>query len=110
MSGMDVPALLRRLGLDPDKALPGVYDGTFRAGEGGLLESHTPADGSLLGTVAMATRADYEQVVERGIEVFQRWRMLPAPQRGEIVRQIGKGLAVSRQPPDGTVDTDAASP
>jgi aldehyde dehydrogenase (NAD+) len=90
--GIDVKALLTRLGIDPEGPNPGSYDGTFAHGEGGPLASHTPADGSLLATVAQATRSDYERCIQVGQDVFERWRMTPAPQRGEIVRQMGEAL------------------
>ncbi len=90
--GIDVQALLERLGIDSDSANPGVYDGTFRAGEGSALASHSPADGSLLATIAQATRADYERAVETGRAVFERWRMEPAPARGDVVRRLGDAL------------------
>ena len=89
---LDVPALLRRLGLDPEAPNPGFYDGSFRAGEGGALEARSPAAGALLGTVAQATRADYDAAIETGLAAFERWRMAPAPARGEVVRRLGDAL------------------
>ncbi|WP_251046944.1 aldehyde dehydrogenase family protein [Hymenobacter sp. ISL-91] len=53
---------------------------------------HSPADGKVIGTVAMATAEDYEQVVTKAQEAFKTWRLVPAPKRGEIVRQIGNKL------------------
>ncbi len=53
---------------------------------------HSPADGSLIATVNLATEADYQQVINQAQEAFAPWRMMPAPQRGEIVRQIGNQL------------------
>jgi aldehyde dehydrogenase (NAD+) len=48
--------------------------------------SYNPATGEELGRVALATAEDYERVVDRAQRTFERWRMLPAPKRGEIVR------------------------
>jgi len=59
---------------------------------GGELVSLNPATGEPLAKVARAGLADYECVVERAQAVFPEWRMLPAPKRGEIVRQIGNEL------------------
>ncbi len=89
---VDVKAMLTRLGIDPGGENPGVYDGAFAAGTGGALASHSPADGALLATVAQATRADYERCVETGLAAFPRWRMAPAPARGEVVRLMGEAL------------------
>ena len=62
------------------------------APDAGELESRNPATGEVLGRVRLATEQDYERAIERATEVLQRWRMLPAPQRGQIVREIGDEL------------------
>ncbi len=59
---------------------------------GAELASVNPADGSVIAEVKMAGASDYNLVVGRALEAFQSWRMTPAPQRGEIVRQIGNEL------------------
>ncbi len=72
---------------------PGAY-GREWTGEfdGAEIESRNPADGSLLGRVQLASDQDYEAVMSRAVEIFPRWRMLPAPVRGQIVREIGDEL------------------
>lgn len=52
----------------------------------------SPADGSTIATVNMATAEDYERVVQQAQEAFKIWRKVTAPKRGEIVRQIGDKL------------------
>jgi aldehyde dehydrogenase (NAD+) len=61
-------------------------------GPGAAIASLNPADGSELGRVRLASAEDYERTVAKSIDVFQRWRMFPAPKRGEIVREIGDEL------------------
>jgi aldehyde dehydrogenase (NAD+) len=56
------------------------------------LASLNPADGSELGRVRLASVEDYERTVAQSIAVFERWRMFPAPKRGQIVREIGGEL------------------
>ena len=56
------------------------------------VASLNPADGTELGRVPLASAEDYERTVAKSIDVFQRWRMFPAPKRGEIVREIGDEL------------------
>jgi aldehyde dehydrogenase (NAD+) len=56
------------------------------------VASLNPADGSELGRVPLASAEDYERTIAKSIEVFHRWRMFPAPKRGEIVREIGDEL------------------
>ena len=65
--------------------------------EGGVLESISPATGELLASVRMAGPADYQAVVGRAATAFTAWRMLPAPKRGEIVREIGNELRAHKQ-------------
>ncbi|AII52626.1 aldehyde dehydrogenase family protein [Hymenobacter sp. APR13] len=59
---------------------------------------HSPTDGKLIGSVAFATVEDYEQVVQKAQEAFLTWRTVPAPKRGEIVRQIGNKLREFKEP------------
>jgi len=59
---------------------------------GEILPSISPIDGRIIGAVRTADRSDYERVVTRAAEAFQKWRTVPAPKRGEIVRQIGNAL------------------
>ncbi|CAN5717896.1 aldehyde dehydrogenase family protein [soil metagenome] len=88
--------LLASLGLSDLN--PGTGTGTdfFQAeGDGagaGVIESHTPVDGSRIAGVTATTRAEYDRVVEAAESAFGHWRMVPAPERGEIVRQIGNEL------------------
>jgi aldehyde dehydrogenase (NAD+) len=82
-------ALLAKLGL---KAVnPGVFDGGW-SGSGKLLASLSPNDGSLLAEVRTATPEECELALQRASAAFQGWRDLPAPKRGEIVRQLGNAL------------------
>jgi len=59
---------------------------------GPSIASVNPADGAELGRVRLASVEDYERTVAQSIEVFNRWRMFPAPKRGQIVREIGDEL------------------
>ncbi len=73
----EVAALLVRLG------------GTVPHGD---LPVHTPIDGSQIGSVATATPAEIEIALNRAQSAFLTWRNVPAPQRGELVRQFGNAL------------------
>jgi aldehyde dehydrogenase (NAD+) len=59
---------------------------------GGELESINPATGEALAKIKLAGAAEYEQVVERASRAFMDWRMVPAPERGAIVREIADEL------------------
>src|SRR5437899_3056380 len=58
--------------------------------------SYNPATGAELGRVPLASAEQYDALVSLAQRTFQRWRMLPAPQRGEIVRQIGDELRAAK--------------
>ena len=60
------------------------------------IASMNPADGSELARVRLASSEDYERTIAKSIDVFQRWRMFPAPKRGQIVREIGDELRRSK--------------
>lgn len=77
---------------------PGAYAGEWLSTGGAELESENPATALPLGRVRQGEAADYERVVEKARETFQRWRMVPAPKRGEYVRKIGDQLRKLKQP------------
>ena len=59
---------------------------------GEKIDSFSPVDGQLIASVNAATEADYEAVVLKAQEAFKQWRTVPAPKRGEVVRQLGEKL------------------
>jgi aldehyde dehydrogenase (NAD+) len=61
------------------------------------IASLNPATGNELARVRMASTDDYDRTITRSVKVFERWRMLPAPKRGEIVREIGDELRRSKE-------------
>jgi aldehyde dehydrogenase (NAD+) len=63
---------------------------------GGELVSVSPIDGKPIARVLMASDKDYERVLDEADKAFRSWRMLPAPKRGEIVRQLGEELRKHR--------------
>jgi aldehyde dehydrogenase (NAD+) len=76
----------------------GACTGTKWIKTGGvLIDSYSPVDGKKIGSVKTASRADYEKVVALSADAFTRWRLLPAPKRGEIVRQMGDELRKYKQ-------------
>jgi aldehyde dehydrogenase (NAD+) len=86
-------ALLRKLGLKPVN--PGVFCGEW-LGSGRMLRSVSPIDGKVLARVRQAAPGQYEQAVQRAVEAFGKWRILPAPRRGEIIRQLGNSLRAAK--------------
>lgn len=59
---------------------------------GKTLTSHSPSNGKAIASVKQASLIEYHQVVKQATEAFKIWREIPAPQRGDIVRQMGNAL------------------
>ena len=70
----------------------GTSTGAFHFSNGMELESYSPVDGQLIAKVECTTKEDYETVMKVATKAFKTWRMVPAPQRGEMVRQFGEKL------------------
>jgi aldehyde dehydrogenase (NAD+) len=66
-------------------------------GGGAVIESFSPVDGKLIAQVSSANKEDYEKVVKAANSAFKVWRLVPAPKRGEIIRQMGERLRTNKQ-------------
>lgn len=66
--------------------------------KGEKLDSYSPVDGKLIASVYSTTKNDYEKVVKTAQKAFTEWRMMPAPKRGEVIRQMGDQLRKFKQP------------
>ena len=66
--------------------------------KGATIESISPVDGKKIGSVISADKESYEAVIKKAGEAFKTWRLMPAPKRGEIVRQIGEELRKYKEP------------
>ncbi|MCB0430752.1 MAG: aldehyde dehydrogenase family protein [Flavobacteriales bacterium] len=90
-----IAATLSALGLQ--QVNPGISTGVnHENGKGDPIVSISPVDGSEIGQVNAASREQYEQVVELAETAFRKWRTVPAPVRGEVVRQMGEALRVNK--------------
>ena len=79
-----------------------VNDGASTGSEwlttaGSAYEITSPVDGELIGIVNAASDNEYNQVVAAAQEAFKQWRLVPAPQRGEVVRQVGEALREKKE-------------
>jgi hypothetical protein len=83
---------LKELGLEPIN--PGTSTGQnhFAATEAQTKDIYSPVDGNLIGKISFTTQQEYNQVIETAQEAFKVWRKVPAPKRGEIIRQYGNVL------------------
>mgnify|MGYP005666422531 CR=1 FL=1 len=81
---------LQELGLQKENA--GTSTGMTSSNSGQYIESYSPVDGAFIGSVSQTTRKEYDQVIEKAQAAFLTWRKVPAPKRGEVVRQYGEAL------------------
>ena len=75
----------------------GASTGSHSFSKGDIIESYSPVDGQLIGQVKSTSKEDYEQVMVVATSAFKTWRTMPAPQRGEIVRQFGDKLREKKE-------------
>lgn len=89
---VDIQSILKELGIQ--SVNPAYSTGNKWGGskEANIIESYSPVDGKKIASVQAATVADYETVMQQATEAYQYWRTVPAPKRGEIVRQFGNLL------------------
>tara|TARA_R110002124_G_scaffold208776_3_gene375099 strand:+ start:6646 stop:8154 length:1509 start_codon:yes stop_codon:yes gene_type:complete len=87
---------LKKLGIEGVNA--GTSTGRNYFESKNTITSYTPVDGKTIATVTTTTKEQYEEVVKASQEAFKVWREMPAPQRGEIVRQIGDKLREFKEP------------
>lgn len=93
---MTADQIFSQLGLAATNS--GAYTGEWLDTTGAELVVTNPATGEALASVVQATEDEYERVVTSSVEVFDRWRTLPAPARGEYVRRVGDALRARKEP------------
>ncbi|MGB5203101.1 aldehyde dehydrogenase family protein [Eudoraea sp.] len=76
----------------------GTSTGSDYFSSGEIIASYSPVDGALIGKVKSTSQNDYEKVIDTASKAFHLWRLKPAPQRGEIVRQFGDKLRQLKEP------------
>lgn len=75
----------------------GTSTGSQWFANGEIIESYSPVNGQLIGKVKTTTKGDYERVMASATDAFKIWRAVPAPRRGEMVRQFGDKLRDKKQ-------------
>ncbi|SIS98524.1 L-piperidine-6-carboxylate dehydrogenase [Belliella pelovolcani] len=86
-----IKAALERLGIKAENLGTSTGNQWVDTGKE-YISSYSPADGALIAKVQLTDQEAYERVIVQAQEAFKKWREIPAPQRGEIVRQIGNAL------------------
>jgi len=96
MTTQEKNKLFKTLGLK--SRLPGAScGGEWFASSGDFIESRSATTGELLARIEQADAADYDRVMQAAVKAFAAWRAVPAPKRGEVVRQIGVALREKKE-------------
>ncbi|OYU83213.1 MAG: aldehyde dehydrogenase family protein [Flavobacterium sp. BFFFF2] len=91
-----IPEALKALGIKDTNL--GTSTGSNWFANGDTLKSVSPVDGQLIGQVQVSTADDYERVMKTATEAYLSFRQIPAPKRGELVRQFGDKLREYKEP------------
>lgn len=89
---------LKELGLKEKNSGTSTGQSYLKNDSANLITSYTPTNGTEIAGVFETTRDEFDDVVKSSTKAFEEWRMMPAPQRGEIVRQIGLKLREYKEP------------
>ena len=84
--------LLKALKLKKNNAATYSNGAWLTTRDAGVIESFNPASGELIAKAYGSSEQDYEQVMSASVEAQRAWARVPAPQRGEVIRQIGNAL------------------
>ena len=85
-----IAEMLKNLGIESENI--GTSTGIKFIGSDESIDSISPVDGEFISQSTLTTEAQYEDVIQTAQQAFMQWRLVPAPKRGEIVRQIGEAL------------------
>lgn len=90
-----IEKILKKLGIKENNKGSSTGSQWFSGGEN--IESYSPTDGNFIAKVKTSTTKDYEKVIETAQKAFQEFRLMPAPKRGELVRQFGNKLRENKE-------------
>ena len=81
--------------------LNGIIDGCSTGSKwfssGNKIESFSPVDGNLIGSIKSGSKSDFEKIIKIANNAFKDFRQIPAPKRGELVRQFGNKLREEKE-------------
>ena len=90
---------LKKLGIEQENygasSGPGHWSKTIDSGK---IESKNPTNGDVIASVYQCSISDYNEIVNKSLEAFNEWRTVPAPERGQLVREMGNALRDYKDP------------
>lgn len=96
MQNKSISSTLEQLGIKPSNSGSSTGSISFKYDQ--TISSYSPVNGEKIAEVGITSKEDFNRIVETASEAFLQWRAIPAPQRGEIVRQFGDRLRALKEP------------
>lgn len=93
----NISAILKQLGIESINPAYSTGQKWASPSNEKIIDSHSPVDGKKIASVQVASVKDYDHVVETAQQAFSYWRTVPAPKRGEMVRQFGEALRANKE-------------
>ncbi|KQC01501.1 aldehyde dehydrogenase family protein [Pedobacter sp. Hv1] len=93
----NINAILKQLGIEDLNPAYSTGSNWSKTTSEKIIESHSPVDGKKIASVYVASAKDYDSVVATAQTAFLQWRTVPAPKRGEMVRQFGDALRANKE-------------
>jgi aldehyde dehydrogenase (NAD+) len=88
----NIHAVLEKLGISAVNPAFSTGSNWGDTAAGKTIESYSPVDGKLIASINVATADEYEKVLEQAVSASNFWKNVPAPKRGDLVRQLGDAL------------------
>ena len=92
---LDLKELFQKYNID-DLTM-GCSTGSNWFGSGEIIESYSPVDGTLIRKLTGGTKSDFDEIIKISKSAFKKFREIPAPKRGELVRQFGVKLRKEKE-------------
>ena len=90
---------LKELGIEKENYGASLGPGHWsKTTESGKIVSKNPTNGQVIGSVYQCSVDDYKEIVDKSLEAFKEWRTVPAPERGQLVREMGNALRDYKDP------------
>ena len=93
----NINAILKQLGIQDLNKAYSTGSNWGKTNSETIIESNSPVDGKKIASVHLASQNDYDTVVTTAQNAFLAWRQIPAPKRGEMVRQFGEALRENKE-------------
>ena len=90
---------LKKLGIEQENYGASLGPGHWsKTVDSGKIESENPTNGEIIASVYQCSVDDYNSIVNKSLEAFSEWRTVPAPERGQLIREMGNALRDYKDP------------